>query len=372
MISGCILVKNEQALLPECLESIKELCDEIIVIDNGSTDNTKKIAEEYGCKVTVNTSQEFDLIRNDFQQMASQEWIISIDADERLGKGTTSKIRTTLQNASDDVWGFTVPKLTYSGKGQWTEGNFLEIYRNINDICYTKSSIHASLTPSIEKNGKRIERLDTVMHHVDALVRDTRYKRERYKKLILENLNRSSVEEGEVYYLLCFLGLEYMYDEDWDAAENVLRKALSIFPDGKTMAYTYLSELLYRLGKYDESIGLSSFVINNVKAKNKHAWFNLARNQNALGKIKTACSSLGKFIEFYPTSSSGYYNLAYLLWRQGEEYKDMLNKASLLNEMVLAPEIYEIRPKSIYSNEVSVFDFPEEYLEELKNKEFLV
>ena len=50
-LSACMIVKNEEELLPRCLESIKDAVDEIIVVDTGSTDRTVEIAESFGAKV---------------------------------------------------------------------------------------------------------------------------------------------------------------------------------------------------------------------------------------------------------------------------------------------------------------------------------
>lgn len=84
-ISVCMIVKNEESNLAECLACLKEIADEIIIVDTGSTDRTKKIAAEY-------TDQIFDFIwTNDFAaarnyafSKATKDYIYSADADERL------------------------------------------------------------------------------------------------------------------------------------------------------------------------------------------------------------------------------------------------------------------------------------------------
>ncbi len=84
-ISACMIVKNEERLLPECLESIRDWVDEIIVVDTGSTDKTQAIAEEFGAKVFEQAwAGDFSRHRNYSIEQATGDWIFIIDADERF------------------------------------------------------------------------------------------------------------------------------------------------------------------------------------------------------------------------------------------------------------------------------------------------
>ncbi len=84
-VSACMMVKDEEEMLPACLASIRDWVDEIIVIDTGSTDKTVEIAESYGAKVFHHPwGKNFSLHRNQSIEKASSEWIFIIDADERI------------------------------------------------------------------------------------------------------------------------------------------------------------------------------------------------------------------------------------------------------------------------------------------------
>ncbi len=84
-ISACMMVKNEEELLPGCLDSIRDWVDEIIVIDTGSTDKTVEIAESYGAKVFHQPWEgNFSKHRNYSLDNATCDWIFIIDADERF------------------------------------------------------------------------------------------------------------------------------------------------------------------------------------------------------------------------------------------------------------------------------------------------
>jgi tetratricopeptide (TPR) repeat protein len=84
-ISACMIVKNEEKLLPDCLESIRDWVDEIVVVDTGSSDRTREIAQEFGARIFDQPwTGDFSHHRNYSIEQASGDWIFIIDADERF------------------------------------------------------------------------------------------------------------------------------------------------------------------------------------------------------------------------------------------------------------------------------------------------
>jgi tetratricopeptide (TPR) repeat protein len=84
-ISACMIVKDEEKLLPECLLSIRDWVDEIVLVDTGSSDRTREIAQEFGARVIEQPwSGDFSHHRNFSIEQASGDWIFIIDADERF------------------------------------------------------------------------------------------------------------------------------------------------------------------------------------------------------------------------------------------------------------------------------------------------
>lgn len=83
MLSVIIITKNEQDRLKACLESVK-WANEIIVVDHGSTDRTLEIARSYGAKIFESTSDDFSLRRNLGAEKAAGDWLLYLDADERV------------------------------------------------------------------------------------------------------------------------------------------------------------------------------------------------------------------------------------------------------------------------------------------------
>ncbi|MBE9198649.1 MULTISPECIES: TPR domain-containing glycosyltransferase [unclassified Nodularia (in: cyanobacteria)] len=84
-LSLCMIVKNEAATLPKCLNSVKGVVDEIIILDTGSSDRTPHIAQEFGAKLYhFEWCNDFSAARNAALQYVTGDWILVLDADETL------------------------------------------------------------------------------------------------------------------------------------------------------------------------------------------------------------------------------------------------------------------------------------------------
>ena len=87
-LSACLIVRDEEQHLPECLASVA-FCDELVVVDSGSTDRTVEIALAAGATVLERQWRGFAAQRNVALDAARGEWALEVDADERI----TSRLR---------------------------------------------------------------------------------------------------------------------------------------------------------------------------------------------------------------------------------------------------------------------------------------
>src|SRR3989344_2135515 len=93
-ISLCMIAKNEEKHLEECLNSVKELVDEVIIVDTGSTDKTKQIAKKFNAKIyDFKWVDDFSAARNESLKHATKDWILVLDADEVLDKEALKVIK---------------------------------------------------------------------------------------------------------------------------------------------------------------------------------------------------------------------------------------------------------------------------------------
>jgi glycosyltransferase involved in cell wall biosynthesis len=91
-LSVCLITSNEEENLPRVLSSVKGIADEIVVVDCGSKDRTQEIAREGGARVVTRTWTNFAEQKNFAAASASNEWILSLDADEELSSELQSAL----------------------------------------------------------------------------------------------------------------------------------------------------------------------------------------------------------------------------------------------------------------------------------------
>ncbi len=155
-LSVCMIVRNEQAMLPGCLESIRACAEEIIVVDTGSTDRSMDIARQYGAVVLEQAwANDFSSARNAALSQASGEWILSLDADERILN--PEELRWVVEHAAADMHGFLV-NLTSVADKNGTQSRYvsqlLRLFRNDPRICFS-GRIHEQIIECFEPNGLR-------------------------------------------------------------------------------------------------------------------------------------------------------------------------------------------------------------------------
>ena len=105
-LTGVVITKNEADRIARCVDSMRALCDEVIVLDSGSTDDTVAIARGLGCRVEHLDWQGFAGQKNAAIALASQPWVLLLDADEWLGPAAQERVRALFAGALEqaDVW----------------------------------------------------------------------------------------------------------------------------------------------------------------------------------------------------------------------------------------------------------------------------
>ncbi|HEV7746303.1 MAG TPA: glycosyltransferase family 2 protein [Pyrinomonadaceae bacterium] len=120
-ISATIITLNEAANIGDACNSLA-WADEIVVVDSGSTDQTRKIAEDHGARVIVRDWPGFAAQKQFASEQASHDWIFSLDADERVSDELEASIATLrAQSETDLADGYRISRRSYY-QGRWIKG----------------------------------------------------------------------------------------------------------------------------------------------------------------------------------------------------------------------------------------------------------
>ena len=116
-ISACVITLNEEFRLPRCLESLR-FVDEVIVLDSESTDNTCKLAADFGAQIHIRKFDGFVNQKNHAVSLARHDWILVVDADEVVSPSLREEILEVLRQSGGTHAGYRVPRISHY-LGRW-------------------------------------------------------------------------------------------------------------------------------------------------------------------------------------------------------------------------------------------------------------
>jgi glycosyltransferase involved in cell wall biosynthesis len=112
-LSVVLATFNEEGNIRGCLQSVKDLADEIVIADGGSTDKTLEVIKEFNAKViTTDNPKNFHINKNLAIDAATKDWVLQLDADERVSAKLEEEIKKVI-NSSSDISGYWVPRSNY-------------------------------------------------------------------------------------------------------------------------------------------------------------------------------------------------------------------------------------------------------------------
>jgi Tfp pilus assembly protein PilF len=191
-ISLCMIARDEERFLGECLEHARDAFDELVLVDTGSTDRTVEIAESYGAKVVHDPwDDDFSRPRNKAIEAATGDWILVLDADEFILGDGCQRIRELAQNPQALGYHLRFTNLYTGGK---TIGVMMvRLFRNLPGIAY-ENIIHEQVTPSLQAVGGPMgltllsAEVEVEHHGYTEQVMDDRSKNERNERLFLKQM----------------------------------------------------------------------------------------------------------------------------------------------------------------------------------------
>ena len=221
-LSAIVITRNEAANIADCLDSVA-FCDERIVVDCGSSDDTVAIARRNGARVVEHAWQGFGAQKSYALSLATGDWVLSIDADERV----TPRLAGAIEAAVDgDADGYEVPRLSsFCGRQMrhsgWYPDHVLRLFRR-GTARFTDAPVHERVVSA----GKVARLAEPLIHHPVARLEDALSRMDRYSTAGAEELvgsgRRVSFWSGIGHGLGAFLRTYLLRGGFRDGAEGFL------------------------------------------------------------------------------------------------------------------------------------------------------
>ncbi|MEM6449772.1 MAG: tetratricopeptide repeat protein [Cyanobacteria bacterium P01_D01_bin.105] len=234
-LSLCMIVKDEAANLSQCLASVKDLVDEMVVIDTGSGDDTPMLAEQAGASVNFFTwSDDFADARNVSLDQATMDWILVLDADEILTVAGRSLIESIKKDQplghidpADLLLVTMVRKEIGANQSPYTQVS--RLFRNLNAVRFTRP-YHESVDDSIEALMAKEDHWQAAKFGEVAIAHtgyaiseiEAKDKLARAQRIMEGHLEQHPQDA----YIANKLGALYTQCNEWEKALKMLQKAL--------------------------------------------------------------------------------------------------------------------------------------------------
>ncbi|MCY6483673.1 glycosyltransferase [Clostridium aestuarii] len=240
MLSLCMIVKNEEENLKECLEKLELYIDDIVIIDTGSTDKTKEIAAEFTDEIyDFKWCNDFAAARNFSLSKASNDWILVIDADEILTEFCLQRIIKFIENKNNQR---TVGRIKIVNLFEEKIG-IERVSRIFNRNYYHYEGIvHEQVTSLNSKNYKTAD-VDIIVEHM-GYTQEMVHRKDKIKRNITL-LNKILMDNPDDSYIYYQLGKAYYMEKDYTEACNNFIKALNLLSN---YAYEYVEDLVESYG----------------------------------------------------------------------------------------------------------------------------
>jgi len=316
-----MITKNEEAFLEQCINSVKDIADEIIIVDTGSTDKTKEIAKKFNVKIfDFEWTDDFSAARNESLKHATKDWILVLDADEVIEKKDLIKIKNEIQNAKDFA-GFSLEQRSYINnffEGAAKNDSDFELVKDYafyiphflvrlfkNGLgFYFKHKIHELVEDSINEKNLKYRKIDVVLHHFGSLkdINLISEKTGQYSKIILKQLEEDPKSARYNYQAARM----YLGRNDFGNALKYFEKTAKINPNYK-LVFSEIAKIYLQMNDKNRAIEYFKKSIKN-NPNNPSPANNLAVVYMSIGKFKQAKDLLEMQLKKHPENRALKYN----------------------------------------------------------------
>ena len=235
-----MIVKNESKYLNDCLLSVKDVVDEIVLVDTGSEDDTIEIARRFGAKIfSFDWVNDFSAARNFALSKSTGRWILYLDADERLKPESLNEVKKIVEgNKKVGVW---CKVVSVDGKNNRPNlMKYVRLFKNSKGIKFSGKA-HEQIFPSLIQNG-----YSTINSNIEIIHFGYNVDKEELDKKAVRNLELllSEYRENENSYVAFQIAQSYAIIKNETNARYYFERALldpKLAVEYKTIAYRYLA-----------------------------------------------------------------------------------------------------------------------------------
>jgi glycosyltransferase involved in cell wall biosynthesis len=244
LLSLCMIVKNEERNLPRCLDSVRGLAGELIVVDTGSSDATPEIAAGFGAEAIPFDFSivDFAAARNQAIARARGRWILMLDADETLDGASAPLIEKLV--ALDENAGYFLERHNHaSDSATSTRDYVVRLFPNRPGYRY-RGRVHETIDASILAGGGRLHKTGIRIDHTFAADRETRRRKNHwYIEILKEEIAADPSDDSR----LDFLAAEYHQLEMFHEAAEIAERIAQVRPlDARAHLFAGTYHLLYQ------------------------------------------------------------------------------------------------------------------------------
>ncbi|MCB0226338.1 MAG: glycosyltransferase [Anaerolineae bacterium] len=322
-VSLCMIVKNEEAHLADCLTSVEDFATEIIIVDTGSTDRTVQIARSFGAKVKYfRWVNDFAAARNESIKEAQGDWVFWMDADDRLSPETVTRLKQAVICGQADAY---ICRVVSQGQGPNQSSasvDHMRLFRNGLGLQF-EQPIHEQIAPMAKRLGLTIAHTDITIDHLGyaADSETLKAKARRNRAVILQCLD----QQPDNLYWRFHLGVNLYTLDDWaGAAENF--EAVLNQPPGNLSAEQLYEALALMIAAYNnlaipEKVEEALERALKLFSTRQHLWVLASKFYLSQNRAEKAISLL-EYAKRLPTETDG------MAWPQGT-LETLLSRAYL-------------------------------------------
>lgn len=343
-LSVCMIARDEAEILGQAIDSVRELADEIVLIDTGSSDGTVELAESLGAHVgSMPWANDFSLARNASLAAASGDWLLILDADEVLSAEDHGSVRELMRGRRDI--GYLFEQRNYTDRSDvldWVPndrrfppaaryGGFVRAWQlrlvpNHPRLRY-RGAVHEEMDPSLREAGFALEHRPVIVHHYGKVRAAAVMAR---KQQLYTRLGQLKLEaDPESPRALYEMGVQYAEVGDREQARAALERCLALGgePWFRGRATAMLGQIAIAQGRLGDAVTLLE---GGVRAHPTlmSIWHTLAHALALSQQRSRAILVLEQALQIFPENVTlrGYLGLLYLELRQWDVARECFDR----------------------------------------------